>query len=184
MTIMPNIRYYACMEDCTGTGKTPKYVITAQAGYYPPMDEIVGKDGKISMYLQANGGSGGSKKSNAPAMKLQAKNSLNFTGLKDYFVDGRLSGFAYGYPLATETYSSKQKPNPFFNYKDDGFLFIIHQDQTAATEPEKIKPSRIELIALEGAKVLIPAYCKMLQMGGFDEAITLLREQAKRTDGL
>ena len=117
-------------------------------------------------------------------MKLQAKNSLNFTGLKDYFVDGRLSGFAYGYPLATETYSSKQKPNPFFNYKDDGFLFIIHQDQTAATEPEKIKPFRIELIVLEGAKVLIPAYCKMLQMGGFDEAITLLREQAKRTDGL
>ena len=179
----PNIRYYARLEDCTGNGKTPKYVITAQAGYYPPMDEIVGRDGKISMYLQVSKDSG-SKKDNAPAMKLQAKNSLNFTGLKDYFVNGRLSGFAYGYPLAVKTYSRKQKPNPFFTYKDDGFLFIVHQDQTAATEPEKIKPSCIELIVLEGAKVLISSYCKMLQMGGFDEALAALREQAKRVDAL
>lgn len=180
---IPNIRYYARLEDCTGNGKTPKYVITAQAGYYPPMDEIIGRDGKISMYLQVSKDSG-SKKDNAPAMKLQAKNSLNFTGLKDYFVNGRLSGFAYGYPLAVKTYSSKQKPNPFFAYKDDGFLFIVHQDQTAATETEKIKPSCIELVVLEGAKVLISSYCKMLQMGGFDEALAALREQAKRVDAL
>ena len=40
---------------------------------------------------------------NVPAMRLQAKDSLNFTGLKDYFIDGKLSGFAYGYPLADET---------------------------------------------------------------------------------
>lgn len=175
---VPNIRYYARLEDSTGNGKTPKYTITAQAGYYPPMDEIIGRDGKISMYLQVSKDSG-SKKDNAPAMKLQAKNSLNFTGLKDFFVNGRLSGFAYGYPLEAKTYSSKQKPNPFFAYKDDGFLFIIHQDQTAATEPGKIKPSCIELIVLDGAKVLISSYCKMLQMGGFDEALKSLREQAR-----
>ena len=180
---IPNIRYYARLEDCTGSGKTPKYVITAQAGYYPPMDEIAGRDGKISMYLQVSKDSG-SKKDNAPAMKLQAKNSLNFTGLKDYFVNGRLSGFAYGYPLAVKTYSGKQKPNPFFAYKDDGFLFIVHRDRAAATEPEKIKPSCIELIVLEGAKVLISSYCKMLQMGGFDEALAALRKQAKRVDSL
>ena len=182
--MIPNIRYYARLEDCTGNGKTPKYVITAQAGYYPPMDEIVGKDGKISMYLQVSKDSG-SKKDNAPAMKLQAKNSLNFTGLKDYFTNnGKLSGFAYGYPLAVKTYSGKQKPNPFFAYKDDGFLFIVHQDQAAATEAGKIKPSCIELIVLEGAKILIAQYCKMLQMGGFDEALAALRKQAKRVDAL
>ena len=183
MTTMPNIRYYAKVEYSRKSGKTPKYVITAQAGYYPPMDEIVGRDGKISMYLQVSKDSG-CKKDNAPTMKLQAKNSLNFTGLKEYFVNGRLSGFAYGFPLAVKTYSSKHKPNPFFAYKDDGFLFIVHQDQTAATEPEKIKPSCIELIVLEGAKVLISSYCKMLQMGGFDDALAALRKQAKRVDAL
>ena len=50
----PNIRYYAKMVNTTRKGKkTPKYTITAQAGYYPPMNEIKGKDGKVSMYLQA-----------------------------------------------------------------------------------------------------------------------------------
>lgn len=117
-------------------------------------------------------------------MKLQAKNSLNFTGLKDYFVNGRLSGFAYGYPLSAETYGSKRKPNPFYNFRDDGFLFIVHQDQTATTAPEKIKPSSIELVVLDGAKVLISSYCKMLQIGGFDEALAALRKQAKQVDAL
>lgn len=176
--ITPNIRYYARMEDCTGNGKTPKYVITAQAGYFPPMENIVGRDGKVSMYLQVSKDSG-SKKDNAPAMKLQAKDSLNFTGLKDYFVDGKLSGFAYGYPLAAKTYSSKQKSNPFYEYKDDGYLFIVHQDKNANTAPEQIRPTIIELIVLEGAKVLISSYCKQLMMGGFDEAIKSLRDQAK-----
>ena len=176
--ITPNIRYYARLEECTGKGKTPKYVITAQAGYYPPMDEIVGRDGKISMYLQVSKDSGSND--DAPSMRLQAKNSLNFTGLKNYFVNGRLSGFAYGYPNRAKTYSKKQKPNPFFEYGEDLYLFIIHQDQTAATEPEKIKPSCIELIVLEGAKVLSAAYCKQLMMGGFDEAVKSLRQQAQR----
>ena len=176
--ITPNIRYYARLEECTGKGKTPKYVITAQAGYYPPMDEIVGRDGKISMYLQVSKDSGSND--DAPSMRLQAKNSLNFTGLKNYFVNGRLSGFAYGYPNRAKTYSKKHKPNPFFEYGEDLYLFIIHQDQTAATEPEKIKPSCIELIVLEGAKVLSAAYCKQLMMGGFDEAVKSLRQQAQR----
>ncbi|MEO5238924.1 hypothetical protein ABH055_10290, partial [Bacteroides ovatus] len=156
-----------------------KYRITAQAGYFPPMETIIGRDGKVSMYLQVSKDSG-SKKDNSPAMKLQAKDSLNFTGLKDYFVDGKLSGFAYGYPLATETYSSKQKPNPFYDYKDDGYLFIIHQDKNANT----VRPTVIELIVLDGAKVLISSYCKQLMMGGFDEAIKFLREQAEQVDAL
>lgn len=181
--IAPNILYYAKMEDCTGHGKTPKYVVTTQAGYYPPMKTIIGRDKKVSMYLQVSKDSG-SKKDNAPTMKLQAKDSLNFTGLKDYFVNGKLSGFAYGYPLAAKTYSRKQKPNPFYKYKEDGFLFIIHQDMTAVTEPQKIKPTYIELIVLEGAKVLISSYCKQLMMGGFDEALSSLREQAKQVDVL
>ena len=176
--ITPNILYYARLEDCTGNGKTPKYMITTQAGYYPPMDALVGRDGKISMFLQVSKDSG-SKKDNAPAMRLQAKDSLNFTGLKDYFVDGKLSGFAYGYPLAVKTYGSKQKSNPFFEYKDDGFLFIVHQDNKAIREAEKIRPSFIELIVLDGAKVLISSYCKQLMMGGFNEVLDALREQAK-----
>lgn len=169
----PNIRYYAKMVNTTQKGKkTPKYTITEQAGYFPPMELLKGRDGKISMNLMEKLKDG----DNVPSMRLQAKNSINFTGLKDYFIDGKLSGFAYGYPLDKNTYSKDEKPNPFYEYKEDGFLFIIHQDEN---NPTNLIPTSIELIVLEGAKVLISAYCKQLVMGGFDEALLSLREQTK-----
>ena len=180
---MPTIRYYARMEYCKYNGKTPKFVITGQAGYYPPMEELKGRDGRVSMYLLPSKDSG-SKKDNAPAMRLQAKDSLNFTGLKEYFENGRLSGFAYGYPDDRETYGKKKKRNPFIEYKGDGFLFIVHQDGTAATEKERITPCCIELVVLAGCKVVISAYCKQLKMGGFDEALAALRKQATGEDAL
>lgn len=178
--ITPNIRYYAKMVYDTSSKKTPKYVIKAQAGYYPPMEQIKGGNGLISMYLMEKLKDG----ANVPSMRLQAKDSLNFTGLKEYFIDGRLSGFAYGYPLTDRIYSSKKKENPFYEYRDDGYLFIVRQSENANTAPEKIKPIAIELIVLEGAKVLISSYCKQLMMGGFDDTIKSLREQAKQVDAL
>lgn len=178
--ITPNISFYAKMVYDTNSKKTPKYVVTAQAGYYPPMEQMKGRNGLVSMYLMEKLKEG----ANVPSMRLQAKDSLNFTGLKEYFVDGRLSGFAYGYPLADKTYSSKKKENPFYEYKNDGYLFIVHQDRNANTAPEQIRPTIIELIVLDGAKVLISSYCKQLMMGGFDEAIKSLREQAKQVDAL
>ena len=162
----PNIRYYARLEAVT-SGKTPKYTIVAKAGYYPPMEELIGRDGKISMYLQEKLKNGNS----VPAMRLQAKNSLNFTGLKDWFIDGKLSGYAYGYPSDEETYA-KGKKNPFYDYKNDGYLFIAHQ-------AEETLPRAIELRVLEDAKILISAYCKQLIMGGFNEELNLLRRQSK-----
>lgn len=170
----PNIRYYAKMVNTTQNGKkTPKYTIVEQAGYYPPMEQLKGRDGQISVNLMEKLKEG----DNVPSMRLQAKNSLNFTGLKEYFIDGKLSGYAYGYPLDKPTYSKDERPNPFFEYKEDGFLFLIEQDKN---DPTNIISTSIELIVLEGAKVLISAYCKQLVMGGFDEALQALREQAKR----
>ncbi len=176
----PNILYYAKMIFNTNSKKTPKYVIVAQAGYYPPMEKLRSRNGLISMYLTEKLKEG----ANVPSMRLQAKDSLNFTGLKEYFIDGRLSGFAYGYSLTDKTYSSKKKENPFYEYRDDGYLFIIHQDKNADAVPEQIRPTVIELIVLDGAKVLISSYCKQLMMGGFDETLKSLREQAKQVDAL
>ena len=168
--ITPNIRYYARLKFDETSKKTPKYIITAEAGYYPPMEAIKGKNGKVTMYLMSKREQ---QPSDTPPMRLQAKDSLNFTGLKDYFVNGKLSGFAYGYPDEKKTYSSENKENPFFDYKDDGYLFIIHQDDNNQI------PTVIELIVLENGKILLSSYCKQLEMGGFDEALKLLREQAK-----
>lgn len=168
----PNIRYYAKMVNTTPKGKkTPKYTIVAQAGFFPVMKCLKGRNGQVSFNLMEKLKEG----ANVPAMRLQAKNSLNFTGLKDYFENGKLSGFAYGYPLDKETYSKDKKPNPFYEYRNDGYLFLVHQDPNT---PSSIIPTCIELIVLEGAKVLISSYCKQLVMGGFDGDIKALREQA------
>ena len=169
-----NIRYYAKLVNTTQNGKkTPKYTIVAQAGYYPPMEQLRGRDGLVSLLLMEKLREG----ENVPSMRLQAKNSLNFTGLKEYFKDGKLSGYAYGYPLDKLTYSKDEKPNPFYEYKQDGFLFLIHQDDKV---PENQIPTSIELVVLEGAKILISAYCKQLVMGGFDDALEALRKQGEK----
>ena len=84
----PRIKYYAKMVNTTQTGKvTPKYTITAQAGYYPPMEQLKGRDGLVSMNLMEKLKEG----ENVPSMRLQAKGSLNFTGLKEFFIDGNES---------------------------------------------------------------------------------------------
>ena len=168
----PAILYYARMVYSTANGKkTPKYTIVAQAGYYPPMEQLKGRDGKISFNLMEKLKEGNS----VPSMRLQGKSSLNFTGLKEYFEDGKLSGYAYGYPLEKPTYSSKEKPNPFYEYKDDGYLFIVEADKN---DQNNLIPTSIELVVLQGAKVLISAYCKQLVMGGFDDALDMLRKQS------
>lgn len=177
--ILPDILYYAKMEYNANGKKTPKYTIVKEWGYFTPMEKIKGKDGLVSMYLMESQGHG-SNKANAPAMKLQAKNSINFTGLKEYFnEDGTLSCYSYGYPSKDATYGKDKKENPFFNYKDNGYLFIIHQDKTASTAAERIRPAYIELLVLDGAAPLIASYRKMLMMGGFDDKLECLRKQAK-----
>lgn len=172
--ITPIIPYYSCLEDCTGDRKTPKYRESNSAMYYPPMEQIRGKDGFVSMFLKPNI----SKKPDAPEMCLQAKDSLNFTGLYNYFVDGRLSGYAYGAPLPTRTYSKDNKTNPFYDFRFDGYLFLMHYDDKSL-----LRPTTIELIVLAGDESdclhsLLPSYCKMLQMGGFNDELAALRKQA------
>ena len=174
---IPKILYYAKLEYCADKNrKTPKYKVVEQAGFYQPMEALRGRDGCICFYLMEKLKEG----LHVPSVRLQAKGSLNFTGLKDYFIDGRLSGYAYGYPLDTKTYSKDKKANPFYAYRQDGFLFKIHQDKTLNNGASQVLPTCIELIVLEGAKILTPSYCKQLSIGGFNETLEALRKQAKR----
>lgn len=169
---MPIILYYAKFKNTTEGRKTPKYTVISQWGYYPPMEELKGRDGLISMNLVEKLKEG----ENVPAMRLQAKNSLNFTGLKEYFIDGKLSGYAYGYPSDVQYYSSKKRLNPFFEHRNDGYLFIVNTDGCA---PTNIIPTGFEMIVLEGGRTLIPSYCKQFIMGGFDEALKEIRQSAQ-----
>ncbi|HPQ79428.1 MAG TPA: hypothetical protein PLG47_03190 [Candidatus Dojkabacteria bacterium] len=167
----PKISYYAKMVLLDEARKTPKYRIIKCAGFYPPMEALRNNKGFIDMYLMEKLKEG----DNVPAIRLQARDSLNFTGLKEYYIDNRISGYAYGYPMTEKTYSKYNKPNPFYKYQQDGFLFIIHQPEGSTRQT----PDYIELIVLDGAKVLIPSYCKQLTMSCFDEQLEASRRQAQ-----
>lgn len=174
--ILPTIKFYGRLDYNPKSGKTPKYVLVRAWGDYSPMNKLKGRDSMVSMYLlpKREGQS-----SNCPQMHLQAKGSLNLSGLKDYFINGKLSGFAFGFPPSTPTYSSKAKPNPFYpSYTEDGFLFVVHQDKEAPTSAEQQRPDYIELLVLDGCKVLIGSYCKQLSAGGFDEVLKVLRRDS------
>lgn len=168
----PNIRYYARLILLDSGNKTPKYRVDVEAGYYQPMEQLRNKKGFVEMYLMPQI----KKDLNAPAMRLQAKNSLNFTGLYDYFTGGRLTGFAYGYPLDSKRYGGKNaQPNPFYDYRKDCFLFIVDK----SSDMLKGCPREIELLVIENGKPLATGYVKMLAMGGFDDDLKLIRQQAK-----
>lgn len=174
--IQPTIVFYGRLDFDSKSGKSPKYVLTSVWGNYLPMEALRGRNGMVSMYLlpKREGQS-----SNCPQMHLQAKGSLNLSGLKDYFINGKLSGFAFGFPPSTPTYSSKAKPNPFFpSYTEDGFLFVVHQDKEAPTSAEQQRPDYIELLVLDGCKVLVGSYCQQLMLGGFDEILKALRRDS------
>lgn len=162
------VEYYAFFENVTEPArKTPKFRMKVSAGYYPVMEELKGRDGKVCLYYQTKSAVGDDK----PTYWLQAKNSLNLTGLKEYFVNGRYCGFAFGYPYGREFYGKDNKPNPFYKNRKDGFLFKFHFRDDGEI-------GGFEMIVLSGAKSLIGAYCKMLVDGGFDEELEELRKLA------
>ena len=166
----PIIKFYAKFELIKSDTKTPKYSMTKAAGYMPEFEALKGRNGKVNFYLMAKREG---MSSDAPAMSLQAKNSLNLSGLKDFFINRKLSVFAYGWPPQEATYSRQKRPNPLYSCRNDGFLFLVEDGHQQ--EGEAVKPSAFELVVLEGGKILIGQYCKVLQLGGFNDELAQLR---------
>jgi hypothetical protein len=168
------VKFYARFDFSQDSKKTPKYTMSLQAGDCPEMQDLRGRDEKISMYLMQSRDSGCTK-DNAPEMRLQAKDAFNFTGLK-FINEGQIPRYAYGNPLPTKTYSSREKPNPMYNYRDDGYLFEFHYKENAGTT--QLQPDYFELLIIRGGKTMIPNYCKQLSMGYFDDVLKSMRKQA------
>ena len=106
----PKVRMWAKFVLSPKSGNTPKYVLTDAYGWVEELKDLVGRDGYISLLLcEKRPG----QPADAPPMYLQAKCSLNLTGLKDLFVDGFMSNYAYGNPPKAVTYGNKKpRSNP------------------------------------------------------------------------
>ena len=148
-----------------------KYYMGEAAGYAPEFDAFKGRNGKFNLYLQQKREG---QPSDAPSMYLQiVKTNMNFTGLKEYFSDGKPTGYAFGEPFPSETY--RGKPNPLYEVRNDGYLFKFVFEKV---DGEAIMPAAFELIVVDGGRVLISSYAKMLHLGLLDEELARMRKQA------
>ena len=148
--------------------KTPRYIATAQAGYFKPLQAIKNAKDEIIMYYQRNDKCNPNSKTET---RLQCKGSVNFSSV---YIDNLKIGemlIGSGEPPQTkELKDSKKgsKPNPFFESKEDGYLFVISPDLNT-----------IEILIIPNSRQLIKGYAKMLADGVLNEALNVIRKQAK-----
>jgi len=156
-------RRQSIKKDGTETS-TPRYVVTEKAGYFKPLESIKSTTGEIVMYHNRNGEC--NKKSTAET-RLQCKGSLNFSSI---YLNGLKVGEAligYGEP-PREKELKGGKQNPFYDNRDDGYLFIISPDMTT-----------IEILIVDRSRQLIRGYAQQLSDGQMNEALNELRKAAK-----
>ncbi len=91
---------------------------------------------------------------------------LNFSSI--YIDDLDCPEIGYGYANANRLLSNGS-PNPLFEFRNDGYLFLINKDY-----------SEIELLVIPDGRNLISSYYQKLIDGGFDDELESLRNEAKK----
>lgn len=92
-------------------------------------------------------------------------NGLNLSSI--YIDDLDYPEIGYGYPNANR-FLSNGSPNPLFEFRNDGYLFLINKDY-----------SEIELLIIPDGRNLISSYYQKMIDGGFDDEVRQLRQQSK-----
>jgi len=151
--------------------KTPRYIATAQAGYFKPLQAIKNAKDEIIMYYQRNDKC---NKNSTAETRLQCKGSINFSSI--YFDNLKIGEMLIGSgepPQTKELKDSKKgsKANPFFESKNDGYLFIL--------SPDANLPETIEILIVPNSRNLIQGIAKQLADGQFNEALSQIRNTAK-----
>lgn len=95
-----------------------------------------------------------------------ANKTINFSGL---YMTLKVRGVvcASGWPEVGET-TCKGTPNPFYNEREDGYIFVFAQDN-----------SYFDLIVIKDGKGNIDYMRDAVALGRFDEEISAAREQLK-----
>jgi hypothetical protein len=144
--------------------KTPRYLLTAKSGFYAPLEKIKNQKGEVVLYLNETRGVINSPNNRRAEHFLMGKDSLNFSSIYHYeTVNGYL--VAFGNPHSAEFFGKEKLPNPFFECRDDGFLFIISPDWQV-----------IEVIVIPNGKYTIISNAKQLADGELKDVVRELRE--------
>ncbi|MDR0793927.1 MAG: hypothetical protein LBE82_11510 [Chitinophagaceae bacterium] len=150
--------------------KTPTYVVTEQAGYFKPLQTITNPKGEIVMYWQNNDVCNPNSKSET-RLQCSYKGSVNFSSI--YMKQLKIGETLIGYgnpPVTKELKNGKKgtKPNPFYENKEDGYLFLIAPDLQT-----------LEILVVPKAGNIISGIAKQLADGQLNEALQQIRNTAK-----
>lgn len=149
-------------------GSTPRFDLTRMAGSLPGLEALANRRGQIVMYLQQARGIINSQDGRRADCFLMAKNSLNFSSL--YLLNRTTDGapfVGFGNPLPGQTYGKDNRPNPFYQSRNDGYIFLVSPDWV-----------RIEVLIVPDGKYTIVGEAGMVQKGLLDDAIQSIREHA------
>lgn len=173
---MPTIRARIGFERVVYNGETPKYRVSSFSGssefFVILKDYLSGRDGNLNLYLKKVA----DHKPDKPEVNLQVcRNGMNFSGLFQYFQEGKPSGFACGCFYPEKEY--KEKVNPFYEFKHDGLLFKFIAD---VNNPQNLIPTSFECVVVTGTGInqLRDMYLSVYRIGGFDEALEELPLQS------
>jgi len=154
----------------TSQRKQPRYDLVSIAGYWEPLERLKTTKGAIYLTLiKSDQNAARERGATVPEYYFQVSpaksKAINFSGLRFLFSETQ-ANFASGEP------SDRAKlkggiTNPMYEQRSDGFLFIFSQDKET-----------LEILIIEGGRLLIDSYRKQLSLGGFDVALNILREQA------
>lgn len=147
----------------------PRYDLTKMAGSLPGIEDIANKKGQVVMYLQECRGIINSTAGRQADCFLMAKNSLNFSSI--YLLNRTTEGapfVGFGQFPKTETYGRDCWPNPFYESRQDGLIFLISRDW-----------QRIEVLVSLAGRYIAAGEAGMVQRGEMAEAIDSIRESAQ-----
>jgi hypothetical protein len=159
--------------------KTPRYAVTAQAGYFKPLEVLKDTKGNIVMYLNGTLGIIESPDTRRADCYLQCKDSMNFSSVYTLELNSK-SIIAHGTPPDKQMLKPKtvkkqgkvtqvERANPFYENRNDGYLFLIAPDYKT-----------IEILIVPNGRYLIQGLAKKLADGQCDEAIKTMRVVAKQ----
>ncbi len=150
--------------------KVPRYDLTRLAGYYQPLQSLKTQKGQVYLYLQEAKDRINSPDERRAERYLQGKDSLNLSSVyllkRSTLTDGSIVG--YGNPDRSKTFSKTHKPNPFYESRNDGFLFLITPDWVT-----------IEILVVSDGYNTIQGNAKGLADGAYNEALETMRAAAK-----
>lgn len=146
--------------------KIKRFDCIRYTGYYKGIEPFMNRKGMFILYLIKANTMVHTTEERRAEYVLQ-NNSMNFSSVFPLLLP-EYTGFAYGDPNNKEKLKNG-KDNPLYEFRNDGFLFIIDPYFT-----------KIEILIIEGGRYTIQGYLKQLAAGEFNDALQHMRKTAKQ----